>query len=211
MVKSGQVKIIELPSWATLEGYEAISGFLASEWFWTQFEPAERMLLFQTDSILCANSGRRVEDFFEYDFVGAAHPYIKDAFNGGLALRNVPLSKQVVSKWDIADDVVNGTHFGLFEDVWFWDRMKSLGGRFPTPEKAGEFAVDFIWAERPLGYHGINRGMHEERLEEIYAWCPEAALAAASGEVLQLSEEEKNRMPPIKDAETEGGRILTFG
>lgn len=210
MVKNGQVKIIELPTDQYMKNYLGISHFLASEWFWAQLEPAQHLLLFQTDSIICANSHHRVEDFFEYDFVGAVHPYINEAFNGGLSLRNVPLSRQVVSKWIIADDITNSTEMGLFEDVWFCDKMKRLGARFPTPERASEFAVDYEWAERPLGYHGVNKGAHEDRMEEIYAWCPEAVLAAAQ-DVLVLNEEEQDRSPTIKDVETKGGGLLPFG
>jgi hypothetical protein len=209
MVKNGRVKIIELPTHAYLENYEGVASFLASKWFWMQLEPAEHMLLFQSDSILCANSGRRAEDFFEYDFIGAPHPFFPDAFNGGLSLRNVSLSRQIVETWNIADDVVNGTGLGLYDDLWFWDKMKDLGGRFPSGEKASEFSVDFIWAEKPLGFHGLGKGPQKERTEEIYAWCPEAALAF--GGVLGSDEDEKNGQPPIEDVETLGGGLLPFG
>jgi len=39
--------------------------------FWEGLAPAENILYFQRDSILCSNSVRSVEDFFEFDFVGA--------------------------------------------------------------------------------------------------------------------------------------------
>jgi hypothetical protein len=43
---------------------------LTKTWFWEQLAPAEHVLLLQSDSILCANSHHRIEDFLEYDFVG---------------------------------------------------------------------------------------------------------------------------------------------
>jgi len=210
MVKAGQVKIIELPTRSSLQNYEGISHFLASKWFWSQMGPAKHMLLFQADSMLCSSSGRRVEDFMEYDFVGAAHPYFTDAFNGGLSLRNVTLSRQIVSVSNIADDIKNGTDFGLVEDVWFCDKMKKMGGRLPTHEKAAEFAVDYNWAERPLGYHGINKTANVERSDEIYAWCPEAQIAAASNDILELNEDEHNFTKSIEIVETTGGKLLPF-
>jgi len=210
MVATGQVKIIELPTRSYLQSYEGISHFLASEWFWTQLEAAKHMLLFQADSMICSSSGRRVEDFLEYDFIGATHPFYPGAFNGGLSLRNVSLSRQIVSVSNIADDVKNGTNLGLVEDLWFWDKMKTLGGRFPTDERAAEFAVDYNWAERPLGYHGINKTASVERSDEIYAWCPEAQIAAASNDVLVLNEGEQKGTESIEDVETTGGRILPF-
>lgn len=172
------------------------------------------MLNFQTDSILCASSGRQVEDFFEWDFVGAAHPWVPGAFNGGLSLRNVALARKVVSMYNIADDVGDeGTKDGVFEDVWFWNKMKGLGGRFPSTEQASEFAVDMIWGDRSLGFHGINRpnrDEQDERKEVIYAWCPEAALAAASNVVLELNEEEKTNWTMVEDIDTKGGARLPF-
>ncbi|KAG0651855.1 hypothetical protein D0Z07_0805 [Hyphodiscus hymeniophilus] len=212
MVKSGQIKIIELPSEPYLGNYLGISHFIASEWFWMRLEPAKKMLMFQTDSILCANSGRRIEDYLDYDFVGAAHPYILEAFNGGLSIRNVSLSLEIVRAHAIADDVVNGTNLGLFEDVWFCDKMKKMGARFPSREIASEFAVDFEWAERPMGYHGVGKGQHDDRLEDIYAWCPEAVFAKDQL-VADLSEEEQkqNSTSYPKDGETLGGDTLQFG
>ncbi|EPE28100.1 hypothetical protein GLAREA_04891 [Glarea lozoyensis ATCC 20868] len=210
IVKSGQVKIIELPSDPPLLEYEGVSHFLASEWFWNLMNPAKHMLLFQVDSMICANSGRKVEDFFEWDFVGAAHPFWKGAFNGGLALRNVSLSQEVVRRYNISDDVnEKGNGLGMFEDAWFWDKMKDMGGHFPSPEKAGEFAVDYIWSERPLGFHGINKNEQVARAEQIYEYCPEAMLAASGAEV-KLNDEELKIYTPVPDGPTEGGRRLDF-
>ncbi|EHL02042.1 hypothetical protein M7I_1996 [Glarea lozoyensis 74030] len=174
IVKSGQVKIIELPSDPPLLEYEG------------------------------------VEDFFEWDFVGAAHPFWKGAFNGGLALRNVSLSQEVVRRYNISDDVnEKGNGLGMFEDAWFWDKMKDMGGHFPSPEKAGEFAVDYIWSERPLGFHGINKNEQVARAEQIYEYCPEAMLAASGAEV-KLNDEELKIYTPVPDGPTEGGRRLDF-
>jgi len=173
------------------------------------------MLNFQTDSILCANSGRKVEDFFGYDFVGAWHPWVAGTFNGGLSLRNVSLARQVVSTYNIADDVGEGTKDGEYEDVWFCRKMTILGGRFPDEKRASEFAVDLVWGERPLGYHGVNKNSQkefvgEERIEQMYEWCPEAKLAS-QWDVIELNEDEKNSGSIVKDVQTTGGGRLTFG
>jgi hypothetical protein len=211
LVNAGQVKIIELPSTVPPFNYEGLSHFLASSWFWNLLSPAKHMMLFQTDSMICANSGHRVEDFLEYDFIGAAHPYFREAFNGGLSLRNVTLSRQIAENYNIADDVGDkGNRYGKFEDVWFWDKMKGMGAHFPSREVAGEFSVDFDWSERPLGFHGIEKNEQVgERLEDVYKWCPEAAMAGPSEEV-KLSAEELERFQPVEDGETEGGRRLSY-
>ncbi|KAG9246885.1 hypothetical protein BJ878DRAFT_416021 [Calycina marina] len=176
MVKSGQIKIIELPTDAFLTNYQGI-----------------------------------MDDYFEYDFVGAPHPYFREAFNGGLSLRNVSLTREVISKSNIAEDINNGTDLGLVEDVWFWDKMKPLGAKFPSRETAAKFSVDYNWEDRPLGYHGINKTAQLDRVAEIYQWCPEAYLAAANEHVLQLSPEELKNMTQIENEVTPGGRLLSFG
>jgi len=214
MVQSGQIQIIELPSEPDLGKYLGLSRFLASEWFWKQMGSAEYMLNFQSDSVLCANSGRRVEDFFEYDFVGAYHPWVDGAFNGGLSLRNVEMARRVIGMYNISDDVGAGTDDGLYEDVWFCNKMKDMGARFPSPERASEFAIDMTWSERPLGIHGLNRPNREQQQEkkkEIYAWCPEAALADSSTEVVELNEDEKKSLKIMQDKKTKGGTRLPFG
>jgi hypothetical protein len=212
MVASGQIKLVELPSDQYTGNYVGISHFLASKWFWAQFGSAEYMFLFQTDSMICSNSAMKVEDFFGYDFVGAAHPFILEAFNGGLSLRNVTLSRIIVDKYPIEDDIGEGTiDLGAFEDVWFCDKMKKMNATFPSRQLANKFSVDYFYTERPLGYHGINKGQHVEKLNETYAWCPEARLGA-SQEVLNLTEEETARLGPvIEDGETKGGAFLPFG
>jgi len=214
MVHSGQIKIIELPTEPDLGEYLGLSKFLASEWFWSQMGSAEYMLNFQSDSILCANSGRKVEDFFDYDFVGAYHPWVSGAYNGGLSLRNVAMARRVIELYDISDDVEAGTKDGLYEDVWFCNKMKDMDARFPSEETASEFAIDMIYSERPLGIHGLNREnreQQEQKKKELYAWCPEAALADKSTEVLELNADEKKHLRLAKDRKTKGGKRLPFG
>ena len=214
MVHSGQIKIIELPTEPDLGEYLGLSNFLASEWFWSQMGSAEYMLNFQSDSILCANSGRKVEDFFEYDFVGAYHPWVEGAYNGGLSLRNVAMARRVIELYDISDDVDAGSQDGLYEDVWFCNKMKAMDAHFPSEQTASEFAIDMIYSERPLGIHGLNRQNREQqeaKKKELYAWCPEAALADKSTEVLELNEDEKKSLRLAKDRKTKGGKRLPFG
>jgi len=59
--------------------------------------------------------------------------------------------------------------FGAVKDVWFWDKMKASGGRFPSVDTVSDFVVDHIWAEKLLGYHSINKGLLKDRAEDIYA------------------------------------------
>lgn len=79
--------------------------------------PAEHVLLFQSDSVLCASSVRSVEDFFEYDFVGAP---IKEGFgqgyNGGLSLRRASTMLRVLGEFEWKETG------GGPEDQWYFAR-----------------------------------------------------------------------------------------
>jgi len=66
------------------------------------------------------------------------------------------------------------------EDMWLAARIGLLpGANMAAPEIEREFAVEDIWAERPMGYHinpvGIGGqvwGNHGRR-KMIYEYCPE--------------------------------------
>ncbi|KAI3399237.1 hypothetical protein diail_7398 [Diaporthe ilicicola] len=86
-----------LPGDTAFADHRSVSVFLTRPWFWEQFESAGRVLLFQADSVVCGNSGRAVDDFLEWDLVGA--PVAAEygvGYNGGLALRNPRLVLEVV-------------------------------------------------------------------------------------------------------------------
>lgn len=58
----------------------SISDFLAKLWIWEQLAPAEHVLLFSKNSVLCEKSRKNVNDFAELDVISSKEP--------GLSLRN---------------------------------------------------------------------------------------------------------------------------
>ncbi|GAB1320515.1 hypothetical protein MFIFM68171_10725 [Madurella fahalii] len=90
-VARGKLDLAPIPANLSTGSQEAISGFLTTLWLYeTLLAPAEWLLVFQTDSVLCANSRRSLNDFLQYDWVGA--PWALNASfggNGGLSLRRV--------------------------------------------------------------------------------------------------------------------------
>ena len=55
---------------AQLEGPAGITGVLTDRAFWDRVA-GEVVLTFAADTVLCANSRHRIEDFLDYDYVGA--------------------------------------------------------------------------------------------------------------------------------------------
>lgn len=90
-VQIGKLDLTYIPSNMSTNGQEMISRFLTNLWLYeTVLRPAEWLLIFQTDSMLCANSRQSLNSWLEYDWVGAPwHPTSRFGGNGGLSLRRV--------------------------------------------------------------------------------------------------------------------------
>jgi hypothetical protein len=74
--------------------------------------------MFQGDSILCSNAVRSVDDFFEYDFIGARiAPGWGKGYNGGLSLRRRSTVLRVLREWEYTSK--SKPHP---EDQWFYAR-----------------------------------------------------------------------------------------
>ncbi len=67
-------------------GSKYINLLLTSASFWHQVQ-GEKILYFQSDSVICSNSSYKLTDFLEYDFIGAPWPD-GGCCNGGFSLRS---------------------------------------------------------------------------------------------------------------------------
>ncbi|KAI1116168.1 hypothetical protein F5Y14DRAFT_449348 [Nemania sp. NC0429] len=115
-VDAGKLDLTYIPTNMSTDGQEMISRFLTTLWLYeTLLRPAEWLLVFQTDSMLCANSRQNLNDFLDYDWVGAPwNPSGRFGGNGGLSLRRV-------SAIILRDQVrVDGSEP---EDVWLTERL----------------------------------------------------------------------------------------
>ncbi len=174
-----RVEVRYLPSDTNFTTHNAVSEFLTRPWLWEQFQDAYRVLLFQTDSIICANSERTIEEFLQYDFVGApinrAHGR---GFNGGLSIRNPKIMLDITTNdsFTFMDDFKSGREFLQYEDQWFYTKLLELGtANIPSDDIAGRFCSETIYYETPLGYHQPQR-WHSEHMEELQRHCPEIGM-----------------------------------
>lgn len=168
-MENNAIEIRFLPPGTALTDGTLYSQFMGSTWFWEQVQHAARVLMFQTDSIICANSDKRVEDFLEYDFIGAPiRPENGRGYNGGLSLRNPKLFLNITK-----EEAINWV-----EDQWFYQRAEARvkdGVRLPSVDIAKTFSVETVFYNRPLGYHQPHRYL-PEHIESIREWCPEIAM-----------------------------------
>ncbi|KAF7864162.1 uncharacterized protein EAF02_010130 [Botrytis sinoallii] len=117
-VKSGKLDLTYIPANMSTGSQEEISRFLTNLWLYeTVLQPAEWLLVFQTDSMLCANSRQSLNNWLDYDWVGAPwNPNGKFGGNGGLSLRRVSAIVDVLRNQVRIDD-------SEAEDVWLTDRL----------------------------------------------------------------------------------------
>jgi hypothetical protein len=164
-----------------------VSGFLTKAWLWEQLAPAGHVLIFQSDSILCSSSSLKVDDFLQYDFIGAPiDPAYGEGYNGGLSLRNRSMVLDIIhdSDWrNEFDNAENKQEQSVeFEDQWLYKKMKQLpdrgrpAARLPSQEVAKTFSVETVWYDKPLGYHQIQR-WQSGKMDQVDRWCPEHRIA----------------------------------
>ncbi|KAL9615166.1 MAG: hypothetical protein Q9167_000372 [Letrouitia subvulpina] len=179
-VKIGKLDLTHIPSNMSVGGQEEISQFLTTLWLYeTVLKPAENLLIFQTDSILCANSGKSLNDWLEYDWVGA--PWNRAGRyggNGGLSLRKV---SSIIT---VLRNQVR-INYSEPEDVWLSERLGHLpGAKLANGTISNEFSVENTYADNPMGYHLGHSGKGNpsaylgspEKREKVFDYCPEIKL-----------------------------------
>ena len=184
-VSAGRLHIRPLPPNTELNTHASISDFYTTPWFWEQLAPAEHLLLFQADSILCSNSDQHVDDFLQYDFIGAPVDEERGlgmGYNGGLSLRNRTKCLEIVNTYSWQTERHGDHSQGNvdYEDQWFSKKMRELpagldgrpGANLPSLEVAMRFSVETMWYDKPLGYHQPNV-WQSAHMDEVYSWCPE--------------------------------------
>jgi hypothetical protein len=125
-VDSGKLEIAILPNETTgYHGTEWLSHYLTRPTFWELLAPAESLLFFQSDSMICSRSNYTVNDFlgldmFEggYDWLGAKWPNFPSyaGGNGGFSIRRrstmLNITRQHGDQWDGGNEV-NWVQFKL--------------------------------------------------------------------------------------------------
>jgi len=109
----------------------------------------DRVLVFQHDSGLLRNG---IEEFLEWDFIGAWIHYIPYCMNGGLSIRNPKLMYQICINTPYMGMQIHGN-----EDIYFCNEMRKLGIEMPDKETCNKFAVETEFALGSVGYHAIDK------------------------------------------------------
>lgn len=154
----------------------AYTRMMTSAAFWDAMR-ADKVLTFQTDSVLCSMSPWRVDHFLQYDYVGAPWtrgiPSDIQVGNGGLSLRTVRVMRWIVDNVPFKQ--------GYVEDLYFAravQRMEREGlpVKLAPQTMASRFAFedeDSV-AHTPFGVHRCP-DVREAALQALLRVCPEAS------------------------------------
>lgn len=130
--------------------------------FWENVKSlgCEKCLLIQDDGFLVKPG---VEEYLEYDWVGAPWPRTKNLIdigvtsfvgNGGLSIRNIQYMIDITMDESSCKNILfNYNIQPIPEDVYFSIEIAKKNGNVPTEEKAKDFASEMILFKNSIGIH----------------------------------------------------------
>ncbi|KAM0256406.1 hypothetical protein ACHAPA_012178 [Fusarium lateritium] len=184
-IADGSIETRIISSQFNLTSRKGVNSYLSSSWLWEQLAPAKHVLVFQADAILCGNARRAVDDYLEWDFIGAPLNDTRQVFNGGLSLRNRPMMLDIIKNRDWWTDcnTKDAEYENHGEDYWMSVLMHERGAHLPSVEEALTFSKQLPWHFKlpgnPIGYHRVHRQLRRDKkaIPKIREWCPEIDLA----------------------------------
>lgn len=128
---------------------------LTSKSFWEKIEE-ENILIFQEDSRLLREG---IEDFYEWDYVGAAWNFPPYVGNGGLSFRKKSAMLKVI-------DSINWTS-EINEDIFFAHGCNALRLKLAPIDIANQFSCETKYHLGTIGYHAIEKYLTNEQVNKI--------------------------------------------
>ncbi|KAJ6259145.1 hypothetical protein Dda_6042 [Drechslerella dactyloides] len=177
-VTNGKLEMRLLPDNVTMKNQEDLSKVLTEAWFYEQLLPAEWLFVFQTDSMICANSGQSLNDWVDKEFTWVGASWGKDkkfGGNGGFSLRRISHMIRLLGSQ-------NRYKGEALEDQWITERLYHMPGtKMANGTEELPFSVEVIPYPRPMGYHtGWGGGLlmpnvwkKKEQRDQILKYCPE--------------------------------------
>ena len=135
-----------------IRGYNKL---LKSKNFWNKIKE-ENVLIFQEDSRLLREG---IEDFYEYDYIGATWDFYPFVGNGGLSFRHKSAMLKVLEICNPENDIN--------EDVYFAWGCNVLKLNLAPVNVANKFSCETKFHLGTLGYHAIEKYLPLEQVNEI--------------------------------------------
>ncbi|CAF0766761.1 unnamed protein product [Didymodactylos carnosus] len=135
--------------------------------FWQKIV-GEKVLIFQLDSIFCSNTPHKIEDYVQYDYIGAPwRASLKTPVpvgNGGFSFRSKIKTIKLLEKIQYDESTP--------EDVWYGVNLPLVNGTVAPPEIAKTFSVETLYYEKPMALHKLS--LRKADIKKLCDKCPEA-------------------------------------
>jgi hypothetical protein len=131
--------------------HDGYSLLLKSRRFWDSFK-CDRILLMQSDTVLCRNSDKRLSEFFEYEYIGGHTPNMNHGsrihINGGLSFRQRAGMLRCLQHQTQQDAIEEDSFFSQCEEL-----------QQPPVDVLDRFAIDNAW--KPMSAKSVPLGVHK--------------------------------------------------
>jgi hypothetical protein len=131
--------------------------------FYSHIE-TEMFLVFQTDSMILNKD--QINEFLQYDYVGAPWKASGWVGNGGLSLRRK--SKMI----EIIHAKSSAKQYNCNEDMYFCHTQHNVPMSVPSFEEAKRFSVETVFYKSPFGIHNTWRYLTPEELDALTTKYP---------------------------------------
>ena len=145
---------------------------LLSKNFWELLPNCIKVIVFQTDSLICKKSKFVIDDFKEFDYIGSAWDIkrpiglnIKGG-SGGLSLRDLSMTKKVLKEFC-------PYNWPGGEDGYFAFHMELIGGNVASYKNASKFSTQTHFHYKSFGCHKVSR-LYKKYHKDFYKYCPES-------------------------------------
>lgn len=137
---------------------EKYNRLLTSPNFWNLYCGYDRILIFQSDSMILRPG---IEEFEPYCFIGSPWRFQEFGSNGGFSLRNPRTMKTICETYPF--DITQGN-----EDIYFCNVMHNKKiGRLAPREVCERFGTEAIFRLNTFGFHAIDQWQTKEECEQI--------------------------------------------
>jgi hypothetical protein len=139
--------------------------------FWKAIIGRDKILVFQTDSIVCPDSDYHLDDFLAFDYIGSKWKrerpvgMIIDGGNGGLSFRD----------WTKSVDCLSRFSPGLWpggEDGYFAFHMDLMGCKVGRGDECAQFSTQNEFLYKSFGGHKLTE-LNPESMEQFIQYCPD--------------------------------------
>lgn len=143
---------------------ETYSIILKSEDFYRDI-PTDTFLIFQTDTIIVKENKHLLNDFLQYDYVGAPWRGCNLVGNGGLSIRKKSKMLEIIRKKGYVVENED-TYFSLNID-------SNIHYNVPNGEIASKFSVETLYNDSPFGIHNCWNHLFKHETKYLIEKYPE--------------------------------------